>query len=161
MARKVESDEERLKRIYLIRDYALKQISEGKKISTRSISDYFSNNSYFKISNNTVSVYLNSLAKLDFDSYKLISEVINANKPKTINDSDVLERVKAVDKLLLGGHTVKEIADLLGETENTINRDINNRLVKVLDKETLEQIKIILTQHSLDNLVNNKQGKRN
>lgn len=141
MARTVSNWDERLKRILLIRDYALEKIGKNESISTRSIANYFNDNSYFNISNNTVDVYLNSLERIDPKSFKVISEVLKRNKPKTVADDEVVVRVNKVVELLLSDYTVSEIADILGVSINTINKDINLRMVKIVDKEVLKEVK--------------------
>lgn len=159
MARTVSNWDERLKRILLIRDYALEKIGKDESISTRSIANYFNDNSYFNISNNTVDVYLNSLERIDPKSFKVISEVLKRNKPKTVADDEVVVRVNKVVELLLSDYTVSEIADILGVSINTINKDINLRMVKIVDKEVLKEVKSKLVLHSFNNLKN--QGSNN
>ena len=159
MARTVSNWDERLKRILLIRDYALEKIGKNESISTRSIANYFNDNSYFNISNNTVDVYLNSLERIDPKSFKVISEVLKRNKPKTVADNEVVVRVNKVVELLLSDYTVSEIADILGVSINTINKDINLRMVKIVDKEVLKEVKSKLVLHSFNNLKN--QGSNN
>lgn len=173
MARKVDTEEERLRRILLIRDYALKQIENNQPFSTRSIARYFTdnagNNGFFKISNNTVSAYIEFLVKLEPENHKKIREVLDKNKPKTIDDEEVLERIKKVIELLLQDHTVAEIAFILDESANTINKDINKRLSEIsseklkeigIDKEKLAQLQIKLLEHSRKNLINNPLNPR-
>ena len=159
MVRTVSNWDERLKRILLIRDYALEKIGKNESISTRSIANYFNDNSYFNISNNTVDVYLNSLERIDPKSFKVISEVLKRNKPKTVADNEVVVRVNKVVELLLSDYTVSEIADILGVSINTINKDINLRMVKIVDKEVLKEVKSKLVLHSFNNLKN--QGSNN
>lgn len=161
MARKVESEDERLRRIFLIRDYVLTKIEKGEKFSTRSIAKYFTDNDFFSVSNNTVSVYLNSLAKLDPISYEKIQKVLEANKPKTINDEDVKIRINMAVDLLLQDYTMEEIANRLGVSTNTIFRDLNDRLEKMnYDSHKLEQIKNMLVKHSMRNLKNQNRTPR-
>ena len=89
---------------------------------------------------------------IDLISYKKIKEILNENKPKTIDDEKVVERIKNVVKLLLEDHTIAEIATILEESPNTINKDINTRLTKIgLDKETLKKVKEKLIEHSKNN----------
>ena len=104
-------------------------------------------------------VYLNSLERIDPKSFKVISEVLKRNKPKTVADDEVVVRVNKVVELLLSDYTVSEIADILGVSINTINKDINLRMVKIVDKEVLKEVKSKLVLHSFNNLKN--QGSNN
>ena len=156
MAKKVETDEERLRRLLLIRDYALLKIANNETFSTRSIANYFNEHAgehdYFKVSNNTVSDYIERLKKIDHKSYIKIREILDENKPKTINDEEVITRIEKVIKLILEDYTIEEIATILEESPNTINKDINTRLIRMdIDKETLKKVKEKLIEHSKNN----------
>lgn len=156
MAKTVETYEERIERIYKVRDYVLDKIAKNEKFSTRSISNYFTENE-FAISNNTVNIYLNSLEKLDKKNYEIIRNYLEKNKPKTINDNDVKIRVLQATKLLLSDYTIEEIAKELNSTPSVIYRDLTVRLPRIEKNEIiLETATNILTKHSLDNI----QGKR-
>lgn len=144
------TDEEREKLVIEIADY----ITENKT-STRKTAQHFN------ISNYTVSEYMNNrLKSLDGLKYKKVQQVLKGNKPKTIDDKEIENRVLKVLELLKSGFTVKEIASSLGETEFTIYRDISNRLKK-LSSEDYELAKKILEDNSLMNLNNNKVGIEN
>ena len=161
MARKVESEEERLSRINLIKEYVLFKINNGEKISTRSVAKYFTENK-FPISNATVSTYLYSLEKTDLESYKIISGVLYSNKSKTDGSDEIVKtRINVVVDLLLQDFTVEEIASELGVSVNTIYRDLNSRLEKMdYDSEKLKQIKEVLNRHSMRNLKNQTPKQR-
>ena len=155
MAKKVDSVEERLRRINLIKDYVLEQIEKGESFSTRSIAAYFTENE-FSISNNTVNVYLNSLEKLDNSSYKKIKPYLENNKPKTIDDIKVKTRVLNALKLLLADYTIDQIASTLNSTNDTIYRDLTDRLPRIeTNKEVLATVSSILKRHSMENLKHN------
>lgn len=139
---------------------------EEREILVIEIADYIIENQtstrktaeHFKISNYTVSEYMkNRLKNLDITRYKKVRQILTSNKPKTINDEEIENRVLKVLELLKSGFTVKEIAHSLGETEFTIYRDISNRLKK-LSTEDYELAKKILEENSLINLNNNKVG---
>ena len=90
--------------------------------------------------------------KIDHKSYIKIREILDENKPKTINDEEVITRIEKVIKLILEDYTVEEIATILEESPNTINKDINTRLIRMdIDKETLKKIKEKLIEHSKNN----------
>ena len=156
MAKIVDNPEERDRRILLVRDYVLDQIQKGEKFSTRSIAAYFTDNNYFSISNNTVDTYLKKLNTIDPKSYQEINKHLQANKPRTINDANIRNRIEKVANLVLMGYKVTEIAELLGETKDTIIRDLDTRLTKISNKEELEQIKSVLKENSLKNLHNHQ-----
>ena len=159
MAKTVETYEERIERIYKIRNYVLEKIAKNENFSTRSIAKFFTENE-FSISNNTVNIYLNSLEKLDKKNYEIIRDYLEKNKPKTVNDKDVQIRVLEATKLLLSDYTVEQIADILSSTKDTIYRDLVKRLPQIeTNKEILEKVNSILTKHSLENIQLNKKNK--
>ena len=161
MARTVGSEEERLRRIFLIKDYVMEKINNNEMFSTRSIARYFTENNIFSITNNTVSTYLNSLEKIDYESYKIIREVLDRNKPKTVADEEVRERInKAVILLLEKDYTVVDIANELGISPNIIYEDFQTRLIKMgYDTELLKKISKKIQDNRFNNLKN--QGGRN
>ena len=159
MAKKVETFEERVERIYKVRDYVLDKIAKNEKISTRSIANYFTENE-FAISNYTVDLYVNKLENLDKNSYEIIKEFLENNKPKTIDDNSVKIRVLEATKLLLKDFTVEEIAKKLNSTPATIYRDLVVRLPKVETNEALlNDVANTLTRHSLENIQPNQKNK--
>lgn len=160
MAKTVETYEERIERIYKIRNYVLEKIAKNENFSTRSIAKFFTENE-FSISNNTVNIYLNSLEKLDKKNYEIIRDYLEKNKPKTVNDKDVQIRVLEATKLLLSDYTVEQIADILSSTKDTIYRDLVKRLPQIeTNKEILEKVNSILTKHSLENIQLNKKTNK-
>jgi len=144
------SDEERFVLVNEMADYIIEN-----KSSTRKTAEHFN------VSNATVSDYMNNrLRIISSDKYKQVKEILKNNKPKTVDDKQVKTRVLKAYELLKNGLTINEIADLLGETEFTIYRDISTRLKKILPEE-YEDAKIILEEHSLSNLNNVvEHGKR-
>ena len=141
------TEEERQILVIAIADYIIEN-----KTSTRNTAEYF------KISNYTVSDYMNNrLKSLDGLKYRQVQEILKSNKPKTIKDESVENRVLKVLELLKSGFTVKEIANSLGETEFTIYRDVSKRL-KSLSPEDYIVSKKILEENSMMNLKNNKVG---
>lgn len=157
MAKTVETDEERIERVYKVRDYVLEKIANNEKFSTRSIAKHFTENE-FSISNNTVDVYLNKLEKLDKNSYEIIKNYLEKNKPKTINDNSVKLRILQATKLLLTDHTIEEIAKELNSTPTVIYRDLIRRLPKIeQNEEILTAVTDTLTKHSLENIKKRKK----
>ena len=84
------TDEERTELIKKVADYII-----GEKSSTRKAAKQF------KISNATVSVWMNNLLiKTDRQKFILVQEILHQNKPKTINDEEVKNRVLKVAELI-------------------------------------------------------------
>ena len=121
-------DQERIRRIEIVGKYFLDTGS-----STRDIADYISKN-HFDISNKTVSVYIKKYAEIHPDKSDEISELINNNTEKSIEDPEVRERVFKVARSILDGHTIEETSEILGVSAKTVERDISPRL-ELLSKE--------------------------
>ena len=117
------TEEERLERIELIGNYFLKTGS-----STRDIAKYFTEN-YFEISNKTVSLYIKEFMKNHSKSKEEINILIENNMNKSIEDPDTRERVLKVARLVLDGHSKKEVSEILNISEKVVERDISSRLL--------------------------------
>jgi len=127
---------------------------------TKEIADYIINNNsstrkaaeYFKISNATVSTLMNELLpRLDQQRYLRVQSVLKGNKPKTITDELVKQRVIKAAELIKEGFTVEEIANALGVTVNIVNEDLQTRLPRI--SETLyKEVKEIQRRNSIENL---------
>lgn len=150
MARTVDNDEERLRRIIMVGKYIADTGS-----STRQTAKYFTEN-YFPISNYTVSDYCNRYKKIEPALKDKIISSMNDNKPSSVEDEKVIKRIKQVVKLLKDGFTVEEIANALEISYWTIYRDISSRLNKLvgteITKEEFQEIKNILNLNSSSNL---------
>ena len=135
------TDEERVKKTHEIADYIIENKASTRKAGLR-----------FGISNATVSDWMNyTLKKIDSKKYIMVCAVLKQNKPKTIKDESVSERVKSAALLIKEGFTVEEIAKVLDVTINVINEDLQTRLEKI-DKELFEEIKLIQSKNSANNL---------
>lgn len=141
------TDEERTELIKKVADYIIKEKSSTRKTAKE-----------FKISNATVSVWMNNLLiKKDRQKFILVQEVLHQNKPKTIKDEYVKNRVLNAAELIKNEFTVSEIAQALGVTEHVINEDLQTRLPRI-SEELSKEIKDIQKRNSLSNLKN--VGKR-
>lgn len=150
MASNLKSDEERIRRIKMVGDYAIKT-----NASTREIAKYFSEN-YFKISNSTVADYFQRYKEMYKTTASKLQDVIDKNKEKTIADDETRSRVLIVYKLLKENYSIEEIATSLKSTYFTIYRDATIRL-KQLDIDKYNEIMEILNQRKQDNLKKNNK----
>lgn len=150
LERKIDEDEILKQKVLLIADYVIKTGD-----STRKTAKYISDN-HFKISNCTVSKYLNELLpKIDAERSEKVKKIIKENTPKTMDTVTVRKRMYESVSLLLKGYTIKEIASEFGETEWTIYNDIQNRFMKLETDEKLKnEVKNVLKKHSIENLCN-------
>lgn len=137
------TDEERNKKVIEVANYIIEN-----KSSTRRAAEQFN------ISNATVSDWMNYLLKnLNNSKFLKVQEVLNGNKPKTIDDIKVKKRVLEAASLIIQEHTVLEIASELGVSANVINEDLQTRLPRI-SKELYEKVRIVLKKHSMSNLKN-------
>ena len=133
--------DERIEIAKAIADYII-----NSNCSTRKAADSF------KISNATVSTLMNELLpKIDQEKYFKVQSILNGNKPKTITDEEIKQRVEKAAELIKEGFTVQEIADSMGVTINVINEDLQTRLPRI--SECLyNEVKAIQLQNSRNNL---------
>ncbi len=131
MAANIKDESERLNRIIEVGEYFL-----NTGASTREIADYFSKNKY-SISNKTVYDYIKKYKEMFQNKVSEIEDKLYSNKEKSIDDAGVRERVLTVSRLILDGHTKKEVSKILGITIKEVERDINPRLKKIseIDKD--------------------------
>ena len=135
------TDEERIEITKEIVDYIINNGSSTRKAAE-----------YFKLSNATVSTLMNELLpKLDQERYLKVQSILSGNKPKTIVDEDVKQRVLSAAKLIKENFTVEEIANALNVTINIINEDLQTRLPRV--SETLyNEVKEIQKRNSREKM---------
>lgn len=137
------TEEERNKKVIKIANYIIENNSSTRKAAEQ-----------FGISNATVSVWMNYLLKnLNHKMFLNVQEVLNKNKPKTIEDIKVKKRVLEAAKLIAQKYTVLEIANKLGVSVNVINEDLQTRLPRI-SKALYEEVRIELKKHSMSNLKN-------
>ena len=134
MAANVSSEDERERRVILVGNYFL----ENPNASTRSAAKYFSDN-FFKISNYTIHDYLQRYKRMieikDEESVKKITEMMDDNKPDTVADEKIKERVLYNAKLFLDNNmTVDDIANSTGVSFWTVYRDLKQRLAFIDEK---------------------------
>lgn len=150
--------EEMIRRVKEVTDYVIETGS-----STRQTAKYFTENR-FKISNATVSVYLNSrLPMIDKNRYILVKSIIEKNLPKTVETVEVRQRIYSAVKLLLQGYTIPQIVEEMNKgkelkdqvTFDSIYDDLTRRL-ELIEKDTqiIDDVKKSLYQNRLDTLKN-------
>lgn len=147
MAKTIGDSEERDKRIKLIGDYY-----RNHDTSIRKTASFFTEN-FFEISTYTVKDYLERY-KVMYPSYKnIIDEKLKNNKPSSIEDENVKNRVMEVTRLFKSGLMVKDIADYLGLTSDIVYRDLVERLPKINLQEAKE-VSEIMKKNRYNNLIN-------
>lgn len=140
---------------------------EEKEFLLKQANMYLSGMSFREISKEIgishVSVRTNITKKIkdvEPQIYEMVMNKISENTEKTINDSEVRERVLMAYKLLTEENkTILEIAKTLNTTEFTIYRDLSVRLAMLKDiapdivtEEMLEKVAIVFQKHYLANI---------
>ncbi|MBQ2947247.1 MAG: sporulation transcriptional regulator SpoIIID [Bacilli bacterium] len=136
------TDEERIEITKEIANYIIDNSSSTRKTAE-----------HFKISNATVSTLMNELLpRIDSEKYLKVQNVLNSNKPKTITDEIVKQRVLKAAELIKEGFTAEEIASSMGVTINAINEDLETRLLRI-SESLYNDIKEIQEINSRENLI--------
>lgn len=136
---------ERERRVKIVGELFLSE----EEYSTREIARIISSNeSYgFKISNATVSDYIQRYREKHPERAEEIDSLIEAKRAKSLKDVSVQKRVLKAADLLVIGFSIDSIAKKLNETPWTIYRDVNTRL-KQLDINLYLNVKEVLELHS-------------
>jgi len=143
MARTVENEEERERRIILVGEYV-----KETGASTRKTAEYFSK-TYFKISNCTVSDYCARYCKMRPDELELLRGKIESNMDLGVSDPKVRQRVELNVSLFEQGLTIQEIAEKTNTSFWTVYRDVSYRY-QIIDPVGFEEIKHKLSENSHD-----------
>ena len=138
MARTLNDEEERNRRIELVGSYIIKTGS-----SIRDTVEYFNEN-FFKISIPTVVDYRNLYLKRHPQFKVEMQKIINQNSPETIESEEVKNRVLKIAKLITSGFTISEIQNKFNASYWTIYRDIER--LKKLDEALYNEVKKIINQ---------------
>lgn len=148
MAKTIQDDEERNRRIEIVGNLFLLT-----GYSYRRMSEYLSKN-YFKISYVTVKDYLQRYVKMNPDKYDEVNTIIKENTTVNFkNDEGIKNRIYKEADLIEKGFSLQEIASSLFISPSVISRDMTLRL-SVLDPEKSEKILEILRENSFNNLNN-------
>ena len=118
MARTVQSEEERERRIVLVGEYV-----KETGASTRDTARYFTE-TYFPISNCTVSDYCARYCKMRPEEVDELRGKINNNTMKSIEDPEVRNRVEYHAALLANGMTIQQISEATQTNFWTVYREI-------------------------------------
>ena len=139
------TEDERELRIVLVGKYIAKTGA-----STRQTAEHFSNN-YFEISNFTVSEYCKKYMKKNKEDSESLKNIIQNNKPISIDNEEIKNRVLLVAKYVKEGFLLEEIAEQLKISFWEAYRDIHNRL-KSIDENLYSEVCEILSNRSRENL---------
>lgn len=123
--------------------------------STRTLSRIISSDERidFKISNATVSKYINDYRDKHTEKAEQIDCLIEANKGATVDNPKDVERIYQVVKYILDDYSIQDIADKLKESYWVIYYDINIRLKK-LDPGLYKKVKNTFEEHSRAHNIN-------
>ncbi len=144
------TEEERNERIKMVGEYYV----NTPDASVRSTVEHFKKQN-INISVFTVSKYIEKYKKLYPQKAKMVQEVVDSRKPKTVDDNEIKERVLKEAKMVLEGFTIDQIANLTDTEYWVVYRDLGQRLEKV-DIELYAAVCVIMNQNSLENINHNK-----
>lgn len=141
------TDDEREERINLVGKY----ITENPDASVRATAKHFQDIGIF-MSYVTVQDYIQRYKKKNPDKSEIIQQIVDSRKPLTVEDEETKERIIREANMVIEGYSLANISDLESIEYWTVVRDLGKRL-PLLNKELYEQVKVILTQNSMDNLI--------
>lgn len=144
MARTLNDEEERNRRIELVGSYIIETGS-----SIRDTVEFFNEN-FFKISIPTVVDYRNLYLKRHPQFKVEMQKIINQNKPETIESEEVKNRVLKIAELINSGFTISEIQNKFNTSYWTIYRDIER--LKKLDEALYNEVKKIINERVKENI---------
>ena len=104
------------------------------------------------ISNATVKDYLDRFMRMNPETAPIIYDIVSGNKPKTIEDESVRNRVIMVSNMVANGLTIEDVFEQTGYTKDVIHNDITKRIYQI-DIDLALKVKEVLTRHKLDNLM--------
>ena len=147
MARTFDEDK-RTELINAVGKYYL--FCEGKP-SCRKCAEYLTKAGN-SISNATVKDYLDRFMRMNPETAPIIYDIVSGNKPKTIEDESVRNRVIMVSNMVANGLTIEDVVGQTGYTKDVIHNDITKRIYQI-DIDLALKVKEVLTRHKLDNLM--------
>ena len=82
----------------------------------------------------------------------IIYDIIDGNKPKTVEDETVRNRVLMVSNMVANGLSIDEVVNQTGYTKDTIHNDITKRIF-LIDVDLGLKVKYVLENHKISNLM--------
>ena len=150
------SEEERLELINKVGKYFL---HSKERPSCRKCVEYLKSNG-ISISSATVHDYLDRFIKENPSVANIIYDIIDGNKPKTVEDESVKNRVLLVSNMVANGLSIDEVVNNTGYTKDAIHNDITKRIF-LLDVDLGLKVKEVLEMHKLANLMHGNDAYLN
>jgi len=150
------SEEERLELINKVGKYFL---HSKERPSCRKCVEYLKNNG-ISISSATVQDYLHRFIKENPSVADIIYDIIDGNKPKTVEDENIKNRVLLVSNMVANGLSINEVVTQTGYTKDTIHNDITKRIF-LIDVDLALRVKESLDNHKLANLMHGNDAYLN
>lgn len=141
------TEQEREERINMVGNYFLSE----EHPSIRKCMEYFKQKN-ISISVPTVKSYLDLYKKMYPKCADILNEKIDNNKPKSIEDDEVRNRVLIVAQEYLNGKDLESIAQEYTITKDTLYRDITERLPKI-SENLAKQVSQKMKMNKLNNLM--------
>ena len=142
-------DEE--KRLELINRVGKYFLYSKERPSCRGCVKYLKDNG-ISISSTTVQDYLHRFIRMNPSVADIIYEIIDGNKPKTVEDENIKNRVLMVSNMIGNGLNVEDVVNKTGYTKDIIYNDITKRIF-LLDVDLGLKVKEVLETHRLENLM--------
>lgn len=150
------SEEERLELINKVGKYFL---YSKERPSCRKCVEYLKNNGV-SISSATVQDYLHRFIKMNPITANIIYDIIDGNKPKTVEDETVRNRVLMVSNMVSNGLSIDEVVNNTGYTKDTIHNDVTKRIF-LIDVDLGLKVKEVLENHKISNLMHGNDAYLN
>lgn len=155
MARTFSED----KRLELINKVGKYFLYSNEQPSCRKCVEYLKNND-ISISSATVQDYLHRFIKMNPNTANIIYDIIDGNKPKTVEDETVRNRVLMVSNMVANGLSIDEVVNNTGYTKDTIHNDVTKRIF-LIDVDLGLKVKEVLENHKISNLMHGNDAYLN
>ena len=155
MARTFSED----KRLELINKVGKYFLYSNEQPSCRKCVEYLKNNN-ISISSATVQDYLHRFIKMNPSTANIIYDIIDGNKPKTVEDETVRNRVLMVSNMVANGLSIDEVVNNTGYTKDTIHNDVTKRIF-LIDVDLGLKVKEVLENHKISNLMHGNDAYLN
>lgn len=155
MARTFSED----KRLELINKVGKYFLYSKERPSCRKCVEYLKSNG-ISISSATVQDYLHRFIKMNPNTANIIYDIIDGNKPKTVEDETVRNRVLMVSNMVANGLSIDEVVNNTGYTKDTIHNDVTKRIF-LIDVDLGLKVKEVLENHKISNLMHGNDAYLN